>query len=444
MTSSLWTTHMKISLIGTSFILFLILGTYTNSFYTIESFAQTREQVFLTAILAEPRDRWDILVPDALKILQERHPDIDVDINYTVLPYDNSRRIMQDMLEKKIPVDIISVDQIWLADFAENGLLSDLTNRTEKWGRLSDWYQANLDGMIYEDKIYGIWVWTDQRMVWYWKDLLQQASIDPDSLKTWNGFIASSKKLNDLLKDQGIQGMQLICGGAEWYPYLWIQGGDILTLKGGHPTKGSYWFPSFNGTEGLKALEFFKGIINTGITPQNQNFEENFANRKFVIYVGGSWIPGSFPQYNLKGFEERIGMNPGYPVPQTANQTTTIMGGWELAIPETSQKKDLAWELITIMASPDTLTNMLNQTGYLPTQTSIGDGQYAARVNSSIPYYNDMISMIPFAKSRPVIPEFPEIDLIISQSLSDVCNGIKEPREAINDAAVKSANLLGW
>ena len=26
---------------------------------------------------------------------------------------------MQDMLEKKIPVDIISVDQIWLADFAE-------------------------------------------------------------------------------------------------------------------------------------------------------------------------------------------------------------------------------------------------------------------------------------------------------------------------------------
>jgi multiple sugar transport system substrate-binding protein len=79
----------------------------------------------------------------------------------------------------------------------------------------------------------------------------------------------------------------------------------------------------------------------------------------------------------------------------------------------------LAWELITIMASPDTLTNMLNQTGYLPTQTPKGDGQYAARVNSSIPYYNDMISMILFAKSRPVIPEFPEIDLYISQSLSE-------------------------
>jgi multiple sugar transport system substrate-binding protein len=96
------------------------------------------------------------------------------------------------------------------------------------------------------------------------------------------------------------------------------------------------------------------------------------------------------------------------------------------------------------MASPDILTNMLNHTGYLPTQISIGQGQYAARVNSSIPYYDDMISMIQLARSRPVIPEFPEIDLYITKSLSDVCSRIKEPTQALNDAAAKSANLLGW
>lgn len=442
------TTSMNFSFIGTSLmLLLLLLNTCANFPYPVESFAQEREQISLTALLVEPRDRWDILVTDAMKVLQKRHPDLAIDINYTVLPYGSNgqvRGIIQETLEKKVPVDIISVDQIWLADFAEKGLLSDLTNRTEKWGRLSDWYQANLDGMLYEDRIYGIWVWTDQRMVWYWKDLLQQASIDPDSLKTWSGFIAAAKKINDLLKNQGIEGVQLICGGAEWYPYLWMQGGDILRMKGNHPTKDSYWFPTFNDTEGLKALEFFKDIINTGTTPQTQNFESNFANRKFVIYVGGSWIPASFPQYDLREFEERIGMSPGYPAPNTTNQTTTVMGGWELGIPETSRHKDLVWELITIMASPDTITNMLNQTGYLPTQTPIGEGQYAVRVNSSIPYYEDMISMIPLAKSRPVIPEFPEIDLYISESLSDVCSGIKEPQQALDDAAARSANLLGW
>ncbi len=442
---------MKILLIGIVFGVLLLLSMYLNTFFIAQSStavqpAEKRQKISLTALLVEPRDRWDILIPEAIKILQQRHPDIDVNLNYTVLPYGDGsvRRIMEESLERKLPVDIISVDQIWLADFAQKGLISDLDNRTKKWGRLSDWYQSNLDGMVYGGKTYGIWAWTDERMVWYWKDLLQQANVNSESLKTWDGFIAATKKLNGLLKHQGIQAVQLICGGAEWYPYLWMQGGDILKVKNGHPTKSHYWFPAFNGTEGIRASEFFRNIIKLGIVPQIQNFENNFAHKKFAIYIGGSWIPGSFPNDTLQEFEDKIGMNPGYPVPSIHNATTTIMGGWELSIPATSRNKDLAWELITIMTSPDVLTNMLKQTGYLPTQVSIGEGQYAPTMNGSIPYYNNMIPILLIAKSRPVIPEFPEIDQFVTQALSQICNGTKEPAQALNDAAAKSAKLLGW
>ena len=135
----------------------ILLNTCTIFLYPDESFAQEKEQVSLTALFVEPRDRWDILVTDAMKVLQKRHPDLAININYTVLPYGSSgevRSVIQNTLDEKIPVDLISVDQIWLADFAEKGLLSDLTNRTEEWEKLSDWYQANMDGMLYEDKIY--------------------------------------------------------------------------------------------------------------------------------------------------------------------------------------------------------------------------------------------------------------------------------------------------
>jgi multiple sugar transport system substrate-binding protein len=60
-------------------------------------------------------------------------------------------------------VDIVALDQIWLGEFAQKGLLIDLTNYTKKWGRLSDWYQSNIDGMVYNKSIYGIWAWTDVR-----------------------------------------------------------------------------------------------------------------------------------------------------------------------------------------------------------------------------------------------------------------------------------------
>src|ERR1051326_4449086 len=81
-------------------------------------------------------------------------------------------------------------------------LLTNLTNYNEKWGRASEWYQSNLAGGIYKGKIYGIWAWTDVRGIWYWKDLLNQANVDPNMLKTWEGYIAAAKKLNTVLRPQ--------------------------------------------------------------------------------------------------------------------------------------------------------------------------------------------------------------------------------------------------
>jgi multiple sugar transport system substrate-binding protein len=43
-----------------------------------------------------------------------------------------------------------------------------------------------------------------------------------------------------------------------WYPYLWELRGDIVKMKDGHPTKGSYWFPDYNSSPGVKALETHK------------------------------------------------------------------------------------------------------------------------------------------------------------------------------------------
>ena len=98
--------------------------------------------------------------------------------------------------------------------------------------------------------------------MWYWKDLLEESKVDPHLLETWEGYFEAAKKLNEVLIPKGIEGVHL-AGAAhspdiEFYPYLWMQGGEILKLKDGHPSKGVYWFPAFNGTEGIKALEFIK------------------------------------------------------------------------------------------------------------------------------------------------------------------------------------------
>lgn len=307
--------------------------------------------ITLKAILAAPKDRWDILVKDSLQELRSRHPDKNIQINYTILPYNVTRTQILKTLADKTPIDLISVDQIWLGDFAQRGYLANLSNYVMKWGRISDWYQTNFAGGVYQGKVYGVWAWTDVRGMWYWKDLLNQVGIDPNSLTTWNGYITTMKKINNTLKDQSIQGGVVLCGGAEWYPYLWMRGGDILVQKDGHPTKGTYWFPDYNSSAGVSAAKFLKDQVAAGIKPILSNvsgFDRDFMDKKTAVLMGGSWLPEFLPSDQRKDLEKSLGFLPLYPVPNVQNQTATLLGGWELGIANTSKNKDLTWELISI------------------------------------------------------------------------------------------------
>jgi len=407
-----------------------------------------QEEITLTAIFAEPKERWDMLMENATKILNDRHPDKTIKIDYRVLPYSDTRTQILTAMAGKTPIDLISLDQIWLGEFAEGGFLSDLTYNTQIWNKSSDWYIQNWKGGLYNDQVKGIWAWTDVRALWYWKDLLDKAEINPEQLETWNGYISASKKLNQFLQKDRIQAMHLVGANHSpdmWYPYLWMVGGEILEKRDGHPTKQNYWYPIYNSDLGIKALHFLKDQVEAGIKPQINHFwGQEFADKKFAVMLEGSWLLGQFAKNEWNTLEEKIGMLPMFPVPNISNtNTSTLMGGWLLSIPETSENKELSWELITIMLEPDVLIPMLLQHGYLPTQKSIGEGPYSEKLKSTIPYYEELISLISLGKGRPNIPEYPIVTEHIRNAIEQVYNGM-DPKQALDEASKQSAKALGW
>jgi multiple sugar transport system substrate-binding protein len=392
------------------------------------------------------------LLEDAIEELKSNHPDLDVNLNYRGLhdlSHDATKTEMLKTVTNGTDVDIVLLDQIWLGDFAQRGLLTDLTNYTEKWGRAPDWYQSNLAGGVYKGKIYGIWYETDVRGIWYWKDLLHQANVDPNMLKTWDGYIAAAKQLNTMLRPQGIEGVHLTGASHSpdlWYPYLWMLGGDIIKQKAGHPTKGTYWFPAYNSSAGIKAMQFIKAQVDAGIKPQKKHFfGDEFANRKFAVMIEGSWMPNTWSNLTKQQIDN-IGFIPTFPVPDNKTKTATMMGGWELSIPVASSHKQLAWEIIENMLKPEVLSPWLAKQGFLPTQTTLGQdtNPSADHLRKSIPFYDDMISMIPTGRARPNIAEYQAIADNVREALDDVFYGIKQPKQALDDAAAKSAKVLGW
>jgi multiple sugar transport system substrate-binding protein len=417
----------------------------------VDVYAQSdqKEKVTLTPLLSDG-ERWDPLLDGAKQELQRRHPDKVIEIQNKTLPYEEIRPQLLEALTNRTSIDLISIDQVWFGEFAEKGLLTDLTDFIKK-GMISPagFYQANWDGGVSENKVYAIWIWTDVRGIWYWKDLLNKSGVDPNSLKTWDGYIASAKKLNEVLRPEGIEGVHLV--GAEhspdmWYPYLWMLGGDILDLRSGHPSKGVYWFPAFNSTEGVEALNFIKNQTEIAdVIPQkNHTWGAEFVDRKFAVMIEGSWIPGEFDLKGLRLPEQKVGFIPMFPVPNQDIQTTTMMGGWELAIPQTSKDKELAWEFLTLMIEPKVLVPMLEENGYLPTQLTIGKEPYLSDLDETIPYYKEMVSMVQFGRQRPSVAEYPQVAEYIHQAIEDVYHGLKDPKQALDEAAAKSVRIMGW
>jgi multiple sugar transport system substrate-binding protein len=414
------------------------------------STAQKR-QVTLVAVLddqGDPPRLMDWLFRPALEELKNRHPDLNITLDYRPIPYLNLHQEFSNAMANQTAVDIMTVDHIWLGEFVEKGYLTDLTEDAQKWGRGEEWYPANWAGGIYNDRVYGIWTVTDVRGMWYWKDLLRIADVDPNSLKTWDGWISSAKKLDAALNPLGIEGVHLVGAGfiVEFYPYLWMQGGEIIKQKEGHPTEGVYWFPAFNSTEGVRALSFLKEQIDAGVEPQEEHFwGKEFLDRKFAVMLEAlqNHVHLNTTEQN-QAFEQQVGFFPMFPVPSLNNTSSTLLGGWLLSVPETSTNKDLAWELITIIEEPEIMAPFHAEYGLLPTQIPIGNGPYATDLSQTIPYYDELISMLSIARARPNIPEYPQISEYILGAINQVYNGTKQPEEALDEAAAKSARALGW
>jgi multiple sugar transport system substrate-binding protein len=392
---------------------------------------------------------WNQLLQPALDELNRRHPDMNIELEYMEFFYPETRNQILDRLSKGETVDIISIDQIWLGEFAQRALIENLTQKFEEWGRIPDLYEPNLDGCVYNGTLYALWLWTDVRGIWYWKDMLQEAAVDPESLKTWDGYISAAVKLKDFFGDNMTQGVHLVGASHSpdmWYPYLWMLGGEILELRGGHPTKDGYWFPSYNSSEGVRAVEFLKQqVVDAGIEPQKEHYWGlEFANRTFPVMLEGSWMLDRFPIESYPTLEQQVGFIPMFPVPNQTISTSTMMGGWMLAMPTSSQNSDLSWELMTIMAETEMLGPFLREMGLLPTQRTLGEGQFSEQSRELIPYFDEMVSMIPDGRSRPNIPEYPEIAEHIHQAIQQVYNGSASSKDALDTAAAKSVDSLGW
>ncbi|MCS7461455.1 extracellular solute-binding protein [Paenibacillus doosanensis] len=187
--------------------------------------------------------------------------------------------------------DIVMLSYSQLAEFADDGVLEDLTKVITPY--IDKMTKGAVELASYKGKFIDFPYQIKPKVWIYRKDLFEGAGIDPSQVKTTDDFIAAGKKLH------------------EKYPnsYIWnigrpVQGNlldMILSGNGGRFTddKGNYILDTDPGVR--KAFETIKRIKESGVVANVQegtpDYEKSFANSTFASYLTGSWIKNSMEKY---------------------------------------------------------------------------------------------------------------------------------------------------
>ncbi len=108
---------------------------------------------------------------------------------------------------------------------AETGMLKDITDvmKPEVKNRYA---KIGLDAVSYKGRIYGVPMYASNILIWYNRDLLTKAGVDPAGIRTWDNFLDACKKL----KAAGITPITM--GGKDKWPIAFFYGPLALRIAG--------------------------------------------------------------------------------------------------------------------------------------------------------------------------------------------------------------------
>jgi multiple sugar transport system substrate-binding protein len=112
--------------------------------------------------------------------------------------------------------DLLAIDGFWIPQFASAGLLKPLDQLVAGSKSWDGWsvIPANVQNLMqYQGALYGIPSGTDARVIWFRKDLFQQAGLPADwQPQSWQDILAAAAQIKSKLPD--VTPIQLNAGTA--------------------------------------------------------------------------------------------------------------------------------------------------------------------------------------------------------------------------------------
>jgi multiple sugar transport system substrate-binding protein len=333
------------------------------------------------------------VVRQLLPEFERAHPGVRVEVQQ--LPWTAAHQKLLTAFAGAVLPDVAQLGNTWLPEFVALHAIDPI-----KPGVVdeADYFPGIWQTNVVDGVAYGVPWYVDTRLLFYRRDLLQQAGYasPPTSWSQWREMLGALKSRS------GGECYGALLPLNEYEPLLALAlQQDAPLLKDGN-ARGNF------SSEGFKrALGFYREFFKDGFAPATDanriaNVWDEFGRGYFTFYITGPWNIGEFKR-RLPASLQTSWMTAPLPGPDGAGYS--IAGGASLVVFANSKHKEAAWQLVEYLSRPDVQLRFHSLTGNLPPRRSA----WASRDLANDEYARAFHEQLERVKPTPPVPEWERI-----------------------------------
>ncbi|WP_275287769.1 ABC transporter substrate-binding protein [Halomonas elongata] len=386
-----------------------------------------------------------VIMQGLTEAFEKAHPDITLD--WVVLEENVLRqRMTTDIATDGGQFDVMTIGSYEAPIWAERGWLEPLDDLPESY-RVEDLLKPVRDGLSHDGTLHALPFYAESSMMYYRKDLFEQAGIEMSEQPTWSEVQEWAGKLND--PDNEVAGICLR-GKPGWGENMAF----VSTLVNTH---GGRWFdmdwnPEIDSDAWQEAVSFYVDLLNDyGPAGASSNgFNENlalFSRGNCAMWVDATSAAGKLFNPDESQVADQLGFAPA-PVAETPKGSHWLWS-WALAIPSSSESTEAAKTFISWATSQEYVERVGEQEGWTSVPPGTRESTYAdERYQQAAPFAGFVVDAIrdadpldstlepnPYVGVQFVgIPEFQSIGTQVGQMIASALTGETSVEQALQAA----------
>lgn len=349
----------------------------------------------------------------------------DVAVEHTEIPYEQFETKVITAASGGSGPDIYKIGSWSFANLASKGLIAPVDLGAVGVASLEDlearYDPGVLEGFTYEGELYGLPVDLNNQLLWYRRDLFEEAGLDPDSPPaTWEELIDYAAKLTT----RDSSGKTTRAGFLWWYGVPIF---DVLYMISIVEAFGASFLKDDSGglntPEGIEAIQFYADLslkhrVSDPTLSDPLGPNGLLARGRAAMTINGAWVQSEVESVNR---EMELGNTYDVaPHPRFAFEQEPVVGGysWGYAVNANSDNQQTAWHFTNHLQSPDAASRILQASTFV---TPIAEWKdLSGAENEGIQLMADQVPAMDYG---PALPQWNEFAKALDDALQSVVVG---------------------